>query len=71
MTAFHVAAPDDVKDRKGIKNDPMVQTLATKRPAEINDWVDANVTDLNSARFVLKLILRIIVALLRRELQNP
>jgi len=70
MTAFNVTAPDEVKDRNGIKSDHMVQVLVTKRPAQINDWVDANVTDLASAKLVLKLILRIIVALLRRELRD-
>jgi len=52
--------------RAELKADAAVQALRNRTPAECAAWIDANVTDLASARAVLKILARIL-ALLARE----
>jgi len=49
-----------------LKADAAVQALRTRTPAQCDAWLDQNVTDLASARAVLKILARIL-ALLARE----
>jgi len=69
LTQLDHRASDEEQDKLAVKKDAIVQDLLTKRPAQIDTWMDNNVTDLTSARNVLKVLTRIIVALLRKELQ--
>jgi hypothetical protein len=47
-----------------------VKNISTKTPAEIEAWVDANATDPAGMRYVLKIVLRLQIAMLKRMLQR-
>jgi len=60
---------DDEKDRAAIRRDAIVQALVTKRPAQVDAYIDANVNSMADARNILKVLTRIIVALLKDEMR--
>ena len=62
--AAELAARDTI--RASLRNDSGIQALRNRTPAQVDAWIDNNVTDLASARTVLKLLARV-VALLARE----
>jgi hypothetical protein len=70
VTPAEQAALDELAARDAIRAelrlDAAVQALRTRTPAQVDAWLDANVTDLSSARAVLKILARIL-ALLARE----
>ena len=49
-----------------LRGDPALQALRARTPAQVDAWIDANVTTLAQAREVLKTLARI-VALIARE----
>lgn len=68
---LNTVAPDDVKDRIAVIQNPQIQALITSRPAQIENWVDANCATLAGVRVAIKLILKMLVILARRELREP
>jgi len=54
--------------RATLKADAAVQALRNRTPAECAAWIDANVTDIASARAVLKILARILALLARERL---
>lgn len=65
----HIGKDDD-KDRAAIKKDAALMALVNARPAQINNWVDTNVTTIAGARVALKIILRMLAILARREIRE-
>ena len=70
----HVAAIqqknlDDAVDDAQTKGDAAIQALIAKRPAEIDTWVDANITDLASARNLFKKIIKVIRLYAKKEFE--
>ena len=53
--AKHVAITEDTDT---LINDPQVAALLKKRPDEINAYIDTNVTDMDSAKEVMKVLAR-------------
>jgi hypothetical protein len=70
VTPAEQAALDEMAAREAIREtlrlDTAIQALRTRTPAQVDSWIDTNVTDLPSARAVLKILARIL-ALLARE----
>lgn len=58
--------PEQV-DRSTVVNNPALKALLTKRPAQIEAWVDANITDLASAKSLLKNLTLAVALLAKRE----
>jgi hypothetical protein len=56
----------DELDTASARADSQVQALATMSPAEAAAWIDANVTDLPSARAALRRMAKILCILARR-----
>lgn len=54
---------DDEADASEIRNTPAVKTLIRSRPAQIDNYIDTNVTDLASAKDVLKILTKAISAI--------
>ena len=52
-----------------LKADAAVQALRTRTPAQVDAWVDSNVTTLAEARAVLKILARIVALLARQMLK--
>lgn len=65
--ATRQAAADDVAAKAAIELDPFVATFIAMTPAEIETYIDANVTDLASARELFKKIGKMLLLLARRE----
>ena len=63
---LNVIADQAAKERHSALSDATLVALQTKTPAQINAWVDANVTSLVQVRFVLKVILRLLVLLAKK-----
>ena len=62
-----LAAIDDKADHaRQLRANFLVQQLVTRKPAQVDDWINTNVTDLASAKVVLR-VLAYVVALLARE----
>jgi hypothetical protein len=55
------------QDRIAIKTDGLVQAFIDRTPAQINTYINSQVTDLASAREMLKLFGRILLIVARRE----
>ena len=62
-----VIAPQEEKDKDEVRRDPTLKLLSSSRPQQIEQWVDRNVTDLDSAKTVLKTLAKA-VALLSKQL---
>lgn len=60
------AAAIDTAEIDEIKADGLVQQFVARTPAQVGDWVDANVTDLASAKAVLKLMAKMLLIIARR-----
>lgn len=54
------------KDAESAKADILLSALAAKSPAEVAAWIDANVTDLASAKRVLRALAKVVALLARR-----
>jgi hypothetical protein len=54
------------REERALRIDPLIRAAATRTPAEIESWIDANVTDLASAKQVLKALVKAMVFTLRR-----
>ena len=59
-------ASQELKDKAALKSDTVFQTLQSKTPQEAADYVDANVTDLASAKQMLKVFAKVIVVLAKK-----
>ncbi len=64
---INVQATQERKRKVNLGSDVAYTALSTKTPAEINQWIDSNVTDLASAKVVLKLLTRAVIHLLRAK----
>jgi hypothetical protein len=54
--------------RTQLRADAAIRALATRSPAQVDQWLDTNVTSLASAREVLKILARVIAYLARQHL---
>ena len=61
------ARVQEEQNRAAIKTDELVQAFINRTPAQINTYVNSQVTDLASAREMLKLFGRILLVVARRE----
>lgn len=57
MTVKSFVVPPRAKCKLAVKADAIAQALDNATPAQINNWVDNNVTTLADARRLFKLIL--------------
>jgi len=60
---------DQVAETTVIKN-PAIKFLLTKTPAEIDAWIDSNVTDLSSAKDVLIKLTQIVSILTKNAYRD-
>lgn len=51
-----------------LRGDAALRALRNRTPAEVSAWIDANVSNLAEARTVLKMLARVIAALIRERL---
>lgn len=65
MSNLNITTSKADKDRAHIKADTVLNTLKTKTPQEINQYIDTNVTDLDSAKEVLKILTKVVAYLTR------
>ena len=63
----HVFDPDVLQKQTDAKAQIALSDLANKTYAQVQDYVDTNVTDLASAKVVLKKMANIILALLKER----
>lgn len=56
----------EVADRNETKQDAVINALLNRTNAEINTWVDANVTNMAEAQSVIKIILKLLAASMKR-----
>ena len=71
--ARHQKVVNDAADAEAsaaAKADAFIQQLMTATPAQVSNYIDANVTDLASARTFLKRITVGLIVLLRREYRD-
>ena len=61
-----LAAQKTLKDT--LRVDAAVRGLATRSPAQVDNWIDSNVTNLSQARDVLKIACRVLAYLIRTHL---
>lgn len=68
---YDISVPQDrrvhMEDAAGLRGDVVVQDLLTKRPAELDAWVDSNVANIAGTKMALKILFRICIALLRKD----
>lgn len=69
-TAEQLTALQYAKDAAEVGLDPRLRLLLDARPAQIGQWVESNVTNLNEAQEAIKLILQALVVLGRREFKR-
>jgi len=55
-----IQVPDKFKNKKAIKEDTVLQTLATSSNEEINIWVDNNINNLDDAKSLFKKIIKVL-----------
>lgn len=60
----------DERDMKEVSQDSKLQTLLAARPAQIDQWVEDNVKDLEGAQKAIKLLARAVVVLGRKTLRE-
>lgn len=53
----------DRQDKQAVVTEPVIKQLITARPAQIDTYIDNNVTDLASAKNVLKILAKAISAI--------
>jgi len=61
-----LVADKDVKDRAETDADPLVKQFRGASPKQAAAWIDANVTDIATAKLVLKSMAKAIITLDRR-----
>jgi hypothetical protein len=54
------------KDKDTFTKDALMQSLKSKTPAEIDTWIDINVTDINSTKQLLKSLTKIMSHIVKR-----
>jgi len=60
----------DEQDKLSIKADTFVQTFIAMTPAEVDSYIDVNVTNLASAKAVLNKLALMVLLLARREFEG-
>lgn len=68
LTAEELAARTQQEDTEALKADNQVTALLKARPAQINNYIDANVTNLAEAKAVLKILARAVSVLAQRTI---
>lgn len=63
-------AQADAADKAAIKLEAQVQSFINMTPAQVNNYIDTNVTDLASAKTVLKFYGRMLLLLARKEYKD-
>lgn len=59
-------ADKDIKDRAEADNDPLLKQFRGASPKQAAAWIDSNVTDIATAKLVLKSMAKAIITLDRR-----
>lgn len=67
MSRLDLRGTTEQTDRAYVATNPALKALVTKRPAQIEAWVDANITDLASAKELLKQLTLAVSILAKRE----
>jgi len=66
LSQHDIKADKDTKDRAETDADPLIQQFRGASPKQAAAWIDGNVTDLVSAKLVLKAMVKAIITLDRR-----
>ena len=61
---------DDATDDAATRADTAIQALVDARPAQIENWIENNVTDLASAKVVLTRIVKVLRLIARNEFRD-
>lgn len=69
LSADEIAEYEFQQDEAAVKVDAEVLALLKARPAQINNYIENNVTDLDSAKTVLKILARAVSVLANRTLR--
>ena len=67
MSQHNYVGSNEEQQRKAVKADAVLNALQTKTPAEIDDWVEANLNNIADVKVMFKRILKML-ALLSRQL---
>jgi hypothetical protein len=63
---INVVAPQSAKDAAAIKGDAILEQLSTMTMAEVEDYVENNVTDLASAKAFIKKLAKVVAYMSRQ-----
>lgn len=66
--AKRAAAKDAADDAENMRVTPFAKTFAAMSPKALDDYIDANITDIASTRLYLKRLSRLVLPLIKREL---
>jgi len=62
----NVTCDQDTDHKVRVKRDAVIQTLQNATPAQIDNWIEANVNSLAEAKTVLKAMAKVIALLARK-----
>lgn len=66
MTTRVLQAPQALKDERLVKSEALFTQFKSRTPAQIENYVDANVNNLADVKAMLKFILKVLVMLARK-----
>ena len=64
---FNISAPNRTKLKTALRKDTAFEQLRDASPAQIDNYIENNVTDLASAKEVLKKLARVCIYLLSKD----
>lgn len=62
---INVEVDEPVKIKKALNNDALANLLKNKNAQEIDSWIDQEVTDIDTCKKVLKILMKAVVLQLR------
>ena len=71
LSRLDVRGSQSQQDARVVKADPVLMQFLMARPAQIEQYIQNNVTDLASARAVLKTLAKAVALLAKREFERP
>jgi hypothetical protein len=63
-------ADEDAVDRDEVRQNAFIRALLDRRPAEIDAWVDTNVNNAADIQQVMKVLLKVVAILAKREIRE-
>ena len=66
----NLTSNQNAKDKHTVKKDAAIQAIVNSTPAQIETYIENNVTDLDSAKEVLTKLAKVVAILARREFKE-